>query len=1218
MILKMSLRAKVNVIFPFIPNASLKRFYFALRQRSVKTKSLERARMRLIFVSLMIAFCAATASQAASSRLGVIAFGADVQNAAALLTAALSKQDGIELLERTDLDLLAKERALSITKALEAARTLGADSLLFLESSGTGTNQLCSIRLVAAKPGVILFSTRLPWPPENVSEWAEKISVKIAPTAIKASVPAEKAVRLSILNLRSAANSPAQQILERELTSLLLVRLTQEPELFVLERRQLAAASFEQDLAAGEAKFWTGSHLLDGTINRDGYDPKRVTIAARLGSPDGTESLIEVEGPRQDLGQVIENLVTKILAALKVQKQAHWDAAREASQHLAEAQWALRWKMWPEAQAAADSAWALGEKTLDCATTRLSAYAGDVRLDPGHWRRDDERGIQSPYEPPRPEAVETPTQAMALAQETLANNPGAVTNKAWWRAARTALNNSGEVLAHFFWQPEARPLVESKLADLRALCRSVAETIIQIPVVHRYFWFPTDGSAPSQDEISSFGSAPFDRDFYTIYTAWAPVFYETPEETAAVYRNLLTGDAFAHVRGEFFDGWSKSPRLGGWKWADRQRERSVWERLVNEAAASTNLVTQFHGRVLKATLMPPDNNGYVRGKTPPSNKIRSELIAFLNQNKEALIQSRQPLRISSISDYKNIKGDLGGKEFQELDSEFEKLERAREESLRGSRRIAEIKRFFAMKEPYSFHTVAPLLHLECSTNDALALLALLENYRKEVVESMPRGKKFGAENSLGRIEKRLQEKAGIAAPVASNPAPNVQPPTLANPLPGSRSNRVAFIDPPFGTNRPPFGRFNPALGNQEDPPDVPTITSPKTINLTRYWKVPGVAAGPGISRESQFNAPLLRDGRIWFHYIDNATFSEQTGGTIYALDANSFAVKETIRLQGEQFSPSPPSFYDRFNPEGRRTFETLGPKLFVLGVDSLLQTDETRSAWRKLELPANEGLPWRVANRLYFLTPDSLFLVDETTGTTETLASVRRRPAQGPLDELATLKGAALTEGTDGALRVLFGATCFAFHNKEWTIEAKIDRSAWRASEKAAFAIGNNAADRSVPFHALFASLKVPTLIANPKSLHRGSVNRPNITNSVFSSLTVSGGIPFMDGTNVAILAGRGEGAPREVAYSERSNQMDLFFFRPAGENPIQVPMQLDLTQGEAPAERGIAFRFQPWILVTERHLLIGHTRIHGFWIVPLSDIHDAIQAATGAAEGSK
>ncbi len=44
-----------------------------------------------------------------------------------------------------------------------------------------------------------------------------------------------------------------------------------------------------------------------------------------------------------------------------------WNASDEAAQYLEEANWALKWRMYPEAQAAAESAWALGMRNVDSA-----------------------------------------------------------------------------------------------------------------------------------------------------------------------------------------------------------------------------------------------------------------------------------------------------------------------------------------------------------------------------------------------------------------------------------------------------------------------------------------------------------------------------------------------------------------------------------------------------------------------------------------------------------------------------------------------------------------------------------------------------------------------------------------------------------------------------------------------------------------------------------
>src|SRR5438128_427775 len=82
------------------------------------------------------------------------------------------------------------------------------------------------------------------------------VTAHFTPLLPKLTVLPKDALPISILNLRAAVNSAESAKLERELTVLLLNRLTHERELFVLERRQLDTLSTEKDLQRDNSPFW--------------------------------------------------------------------------------------------------------------------------------------------------------------------------------------------------------------------------------------------------------------------------------------------------------------------------------------------------------------------------------------------------------------------------------------------------------------------------------------------------------------------------------------------------------------------------------------------------------------------------------------------------------------------------------------------------------------------------------------------------------------------------------------------------------------------------------------------------------------------------------------------------------------------------------------------------------------------------------------------------
>src|SRR5262249_12887039 len=105
-------------------------------------------------------------------------------------------------------------------------------------------------------------------------------------------------------------------------------------------------------------------------------------ISAQLKAPGtGAPQKIELSVDRADLARAVNQLAEKILAALKVSPTINaWNAADEAEQFFAEANWSYRWGLFAQAQAASESAWALGKHTRDVAVLRIQAYDRAARL----------------------------------------------------------------------------------------------------------------------------------------------------------------------------------------------------------------------------------------------------------------------------------------------------------------------------------------------------------------------------------------------------------------------------------------------------------------------------------------------------------------------------------------------------------------------------------------------------------------------------------------------------------------------------------------------------------------------------------------------------------------------------------------------------------------------------------------------------------------------
>jgi len=552
--------------------------------------------MLLRFILILLT---AFSTLAAPVKLAIVETSAGAADAGSLFTAALSKDSSLALLERAALDKIVKEKSLSGSPTatfLAASQILGADSVLFLEANGPKENRNLNLRLVSVKEGAVLYSLQAGTTSESLGGWVEVVSPKLISVCHKLGADRAKVVPIAVLNLRSPSANSASELLDRELTSLLLVRLARETNLLLLERRKLLDLALEKDFAANTEQFWSGAYLLDGAVNKEGFQADRTTVSLRLIAPDKSAQTIDAAGARTNLAAVVEQLVQKILTSVHVGAASNWDPKKEAQEHADEAAWALRWRMYPEAQAAADSAWALGLQTPVVAATRALAYGRD-RAD---W--DPTLGFGGaassilPSHPPLPERTATVINAVTILNDLLSRDPAAVSDKDVLPAAAEMLDKSGLLLTTFYYMVEIREGKGDQLAEWRRMCRNIQSIALKNPTVRAPF-SDTSYLEKNRDELHTFSRR---TNVFQVTATYTGIFSETPEQAISVYRDLIPEEGFPLIR-RLFTSQSSLPPVpppkGGWKWADRKRHVAVWDSFVQELCASTNVFAQMEGRV---------------------------------------------------------------------------------------------------------------------------------------------------------------------------------------------------------------------------------------------------------------------------------------------------------------------------------------------------------------------------------------------------------------------------------------------------------------------------------------------------------------------------------------------------------------------------------------------------------------------------------------------
>jgi hypothetical protein len=564
--------------------------------------------------------------------LAIVPESPSLSSAADVLTAQFSTKGAVQLLERTEIDKVYREQQLSSENKnyLKFGQVLGADGLLLLSVLADGTNQFLETRLIAVKPGVAISSTRLRWPLENLTEWSVGFVQTVLPVMPKLAVRREEAVPISVLNLRSAQASAESADIERQLTRLAIDRLTREPGLFVLERRRLNLLASEKELTGiDESPFWNGAYLLEGTLDRAGYVPGKITLDATLLPPSkGNPFQISITGSRTNLAAVVTELTSKVIEALHIQATVQsWSASAEAERYLSEANWAWRWGLAEQAKAAADSAWALGRRDLDTAFVRVSAYLSDVHPPrfPPPWTELSEAVQSDDFDPsaaatkapdgfasvtyrfgkssrftkylkvadaPDPADLDAAIPALGLYADfcrTLA--PGRIDAQSpWVFLGLRSLDAASSVLRAFHFSPGSQKAMAEKLAELRASSREITVFIQSLPAIRATYWVANGESSKN--------SAVAPHQFFSTITSHAALWQEHPEDTLLIYRTLMTSPVYSYVHGALIMRDMAEPRLAAWTDADRQQLPAIWRGFIKELTDSTNPVCRIEARLL--------------------------------------------------------------------------------------------------------------------------------------------------------------------------------------------------------------------------------------------------------------------------------------------------------------------------------------------------------------------------------------------------------------------------------------------------------------------------------------------------------------------------------------------------------------------------------------------------------------------------------------------
>ncbi len=296
-----------------------------------------------------------------------------------LLTASLSGNDEISVVERQELDRVVSEQklqanALTPEGAIATGRLLNADAILIFEVGKSRVGQPATIlRLVACGPGAILGQWEAPFPVPDVAEWVARIADETALRLQAFASPQADRFALSIAAVRSAVGNDLTSAKEDLLGALLARRLIRTPGMIVLERWKLDQLEWEKQLGeADPVPFAGGSAVVEVSVDfTSGYIAQAV-----LRKPGGEKTVSASAG---DLAGLADALGAEIVREVEGRgTSASWDPKKEAEVFLEQARWAMRFNAYEQASVAAETCWALGIKTDEVGRLRLAAIVGSA------------------------------------------------------------------------------------------------------------------------------------------------------------------------------------------------------------------------------------------------------------------------------------------------------------------------------------------------------------------------------------------------------------------------------------------------------------------------------------------------------------------------------------------------------------------------------------------------------------------------------------------------------------------------------------------------------------------------------------------------------------------------------------------------------------------------------------------------------------------------
>ena len=315
------------------------------------------------------------------TRIAVIGEGA-ADGPAASLAALASTHDGVEVVDRGEIQQLLDERTIALADLHrggainEIGDLLKADVIITASAFGRGDDHVLRFEAHDVLTGLTIhraFQLATEFEPDVFAR--DYLGDTFARRAAKAA--GDAATAITLIGVSADGSLPRGTNITSTLNAGLLQEIDATPGLIALTREQLAPLVEEQALGA-EGGLWGTAWMIEGGVRaREQQGNVSLTLRA-TSSTSGEIRDVTVDGSASD----VRDLVTRAWSALResldsAESRMHDDpgrAQREASRLAREAQWLLNSPLAAQAAPLADAAFYLGGPTSAALMLRLDAH----------------------------------------------------------------------------------------------------------------------------------------------------------------------------------------------------------------------------------------------------------------------------------------------------------------------------------------------------------------------------------------------------------------------------------------------------------------------------------------------------------------------------------------------------------------------------------------------------------------------------------------------------------------------------------------------------------------------------------------------------------------------------------------------------------------------------------------------------------------------------